>query len=231
MVAKRRAFLPGRTGRNETAAALIEPSQGHMPCPSNQLAVVTDASTGIGLELAQCCAQAGFNLVIAANEPEIDRVAVDLRRLGGGAESVQADLPPPRGSTRCVPRWAIGRSTRCWPMSASASARHSQQDFARVKHLVDTNITGTLYLVHLVGNEMLRRNAGRILIKRRCGSLSAVASQGPKGSGKGGRRTLSLKRTAAVMSAQKHDQDDQRDRNSDEPKQNGHGCISSVSCQ
>jgi short-subunit dehydrogenase len=35
------------------------------------LAVVTGASTGIGYELAKCCAQDGFDLVVVADEPEI----------------------------------------------------------------------------------------------------------------------------------------------------------------
>lgn len=35
------------------------------------LAVVTGASSGIGLELAKCCARDGYDLVIAADEPEI----------------------------------------------------------------------------------------------------------------------------------------------------------------
>ena len=30
--------------------------------------------------------------------------------------------------------------------------------------MIDTNITGTVYLIHKVGNDMRRRNAGRILI-------------------------------------------------------------------
>jgi short-subunit dehydrogenase len=32
------------------------------------------------------------------------------------------------------------------------------------KLVIDTNITGTVYLIHKVGNDMRRRNAGRILI-------------------------------------------------------------------
>jgi NAD(P)-dependent dehydrogenase (short-subunit alcohol dehydrogenase family) len=42
--------------------------------------VVTGASTGIGLELARECARRGFNLVIAADEPEIAHAAEDLLR-------------------------------------------------------------------------------------------------------------------------------------------------------
>ena len=30
--------------------------------------------------------------------------------------------------------------------------------------MIDTNITGTVYLIHRIGNDMRRRNAGRILI-------------------------------------------------------------------
>lgn len=38
------------------------------------------------------------------------------------------------------------------------------QDFRRIRHVIDTNVTGTVYLIHKVGNDMRRRNAGRILI-------------------------------------------------------------------
>jgi short-subunit dehydrogenase len=38
------------------------------------------------------------------------------------------------------------------------------QDFGRLRAVIDTNITGTVYLLHKIGNDMRRRNAGRILI-------------------------------------------------------------------
>jgi short-subunit dehydrogenase len=38
------------------------------------------------------------------------------------------------------------------------------QDFAEVRHVVDTNITGTIYLIQKVGREMRGRGHGRILI-------------------------------------------------------------------
>lgn len=45
------------------------------------------------------------------------------------------------------------------------------QDFER--KVIDTNITGTLYLIHKVGKDMRRRNSGRILIT---GSIAAFAA-------------------------------------------------------
>ena len=38
------------------------------------------------------------------------------------------------------------------------------QDFGKARRVVDTNITGTIYLIHKVGNDMRSRNSGKILI-------------------------------------------------------------------
>jgi short-subunit dehydrogenase len=38
------------------------------------------------------------------------------------------------------------------------------QGFEDITHVIDTNITGTLYLIHKVGQQMRARGAGRILI-------------------------------------------------------------------
>src|SRR5205085_1606040 len=56
------------------------------------LALVTGASTGIGYELAKCCAENGFDLVVVADEPEINKAASDFRALGARVEAVEADL-------------------------------------------------------------------------------------------------------------------------------------------
>jgi uncharacterized protein len=49
---------------------------------TRQFAIVTGASSGIGLELAKCCAKEGFDLLIAADEPQIEAAATDMRALG-----------------------------------------------------------------------------------------------------------------------------------------------------
>src|SRR3546814_3415714 len=61
------------------------------------LAIVTGASTGIGLELAKCCAGDGYVLIIAANEPEIEAAAQELRQHGAQVETVTADLATEEG--------------------------------------------------------------------------------------------------------------------------------------
>jgi short-subunit dehydrogenase len=52
------------------------------------LAIVTGASTGIGYELAKCCAKNGFDLVVAADEQAINEAADDLRTLGVAVEPI-----------------------------------------------------------------------------------------------------------------------------------------------
>ena len=46
---------------------------------TRRFAIVTGASTGIGFELARRCAQEGYDLLIAADEPEIEKAAASLR--------------------------------------------------------------------------------------------------------------------------------------------------------
>ena len=47
-----------------------------------KFAIVTGASSGIGLELAAICAQEGFDLLVAADRPEIHTAADRFRQLG-----------------------------------------------------------------------------------------------------------------------------------------------------
>jgi short-subunit dehydrogenase len=132
---------------------------------SRQFAIVTGASTGIGLELAKCCARENFDLLIAADEPEIENAAAEIRKLGAEVDAVQADLATLEGVDKLY--GAIrGRAVDALLANAGRGLGHAflDQDFARVRHVIDTNITGTLYLIHKVGNDMRRRNAGCILI-------------------------------------------------------------------
>ena len=132
---------------------------------SKPFAIVTGASSGIGLELAGICAQQGFDLLIAADRSEIHSAASNLRTLGADVTVVEADLSTIEGVDRL---WAAAAGR---PVDALlANAGHGlgraflDQDFADIRHVVDTNITGTIYLVQLVGRTMRSRGEGRILL-------------------------------------------------------------------
>jgi short-subunit dehydrogenase len=131
---------------------------------SRPLAVVTGASSGIGLGLAIECAKNGFDLLIAADRPLEDALA-QIRTAGAAADALQVDLATPAGVDQLYERLG-GR-----PVAALvANAGHGlgkgflEQPFDEIVHVIDTNITGTLALIHKVGNDMRARNSGRILI-------------------------------------------------------------------
>jgi uncharacterized protein len=131
------------------------------------LAIVTGASTGIGYELAKCCAENGFDLVIAADEPEIMMAAEQFRRLGAEVDAVEADLATLDGVDKLyLAAKRMKRPVEALLANAGRGLGYAflDQDIDEVMRVIDTNITGTLYLIQLVGREMRERRRGRILI-------------------------------------------------------------------
>ncbi len=136
-----------------------------MAKPARELAVVTGASSGIGLELAYCCARAGFDLVIAADEAKIFDVAAGLREQGASVEPLIADLATEQGVEAL---YAAARGRPVSALLANAGRGLGQgfldQNFEEVRRVIDTNVTGTLYTIQRFGRDMRDRHRGRILI-------------------------------------------------------------------
>jgi short-subunit dehydrogenase len=135
-----------------------------MNATTRGLAVVTGSSSGIGLELARECARHGFDLLLAADRP-LGPVERELNAVGVNTESIEADLATPEGVSKLLTAIA-GR-----PVEALlANAGHGlggaflDQNFNDVSHVIDTNVTGTLALLHAIGQQMRARGHGRILI-------------------------------------------------------------------
>jgi short-subunit dehydrogenase len=129
------------------------------------LAIVTGASSGIGYELGKLCARHGYDLVIAADEGPLDDAASDFRSLGATVRPVLADLATPSGIDRLMATLA-GRPVDALLANAGHGLGHAflDQDFADVRHVIDTNVVGTLDLIQRVGKGMRARGEGRILI-------------------------------------------------------------------
>lgn len=136
-----------------------------MSATTRPFAIVTGASTGIGYELARECAEHGYDLLIAADEARVDAAAEYLRTFGGEVRAVEADLATLEGvDALCAA--AQGRPVDALLANAGHGLGHAflDQDFDAVRHVIDTNITGTIYLIQKIGREMRGRGAGRILI-------------------------------------------------------------------
>ncbi len=136
-----------------------------MPETVKPLAIVTGASSGIGYELAKLCAQNGYDLLIAADQAAIHDAAKDFQALGAEVEAIETDLATLEGVDKLYA--AIrGRPIGALLANAGHGLGHAflDQEFAEARHVVDTNITGTIYLIHKVGRDMRARNEGRILI-------------------------------------------------------------------
>jgi short-subunit dehydrogenase len=132
---------------------------------ANKFAIITGASTGIGFELASIAAEKGYDLLVVADEPLIDAAAQDFKRHGVQVTSVEADLATLQGVDQLLAA-TNGRQIDLLCANAGRGLGHGflDQEVADWRRVIDTNITGTLYLLQKVLKEMVARDAGKILI-------------------------------------------------------------------
>ncbi len=132
---------------------------------AGKLAIVTGASSGIGYELAAIAARHGYELLVAADEARIEQVAQALRQEGPHVTGVQADLATEQGVERLM-KAAEGRQIDALFANAGRGLGRDflDQNPLEWRRVIDTNITGTLQLIQLVGLLMRQRGSGKILI-------------------------------------------------------------------
>jgi len=145
-----------------------------MEAHTRPLAVVTGASSGIGLELAKLFAAADFDLVIAAEDRDVRTVAEGIRAAGVWVEAVQVDLATPKGVEELHRR--IGRPVDALALNAGIGAGGAfvgDTELDDELKLIDLNVRSTVHLAKLLLPEMVARGEGRVLI------TSSVASTMP----------------------------------------------------
>jgi len=131
---------------------------------SRKLAIVTGASSGIGLEIAKLAAQDGYDLIVAADTPFVE-AGPALKGLGAEVREVEADLAAQQGVDQLLS--AVGeRQVDVLVANAGHGLGHGFLDQSpdEWRHIINTNITGTLLLVQPIAKRMVERGEGRILI-------------------------------------------------------------------
>jgi len=131
---------------------------------SRKLAVVTGASSGIGLEIAKLAAKDGFDLIVAADTPFVE-AGPALKELGVTVHEVEADLSTKSGVDQLLS--VVGdQEVDVLVANAGHGLGHGFLDQSpdEWQHVINTDVTGTLLLIQPVVQRMVERGEGKVLI-------------------------------------------------------------------
>jgi short-subunit dehydrogenase len=145
-------------------------------------ALITGASSGIGVEFARLLAASGYDLVLAARSAErLEDVALEIRHQHGGrVETRRCDLASAGGAT---PLWrglvadGIAVDTLVNNAGAGLHGPFVEQDADAIDRMVTLNVAALTTLTRLALPPMLDRRVGRIL---NVASLAAFQPGGPR---------------------------------------------------
>jgi uncharacterized protein len=140
------------------------------------LALVTGASSGIGLELARQFATHDFDVVATAEDAELAVAAAELRSTGAVVHEVRADLRSDDGVRQL---WAevqgLGRPVDAAALNAGIGRGGAflDTDLQDEFDVIDLNVRSTVHLAKLVLRDMATRDRGKVLV------TSSIASTMP----------------------------------------------------
>ena len=129
------------------------------------LALVTGASSGIGLELAKLFAQDGYDLVVAAEDDGIQAAAGTLSGSGVDVRPVQIDLRKPKGVENLYQQATAEGQLDAAALNAGVGQGGSfiDSDLDDNLDIIDLNVRSTVHLAKLILPDMVRRNTGKLL--------------------------------------------------------------------
>ncbi len=141
------------------------------------LALVTGASSGIGRELAKQFARHGYDLIVAAEDVELDDAVEELRSFGVAVAPVSVDLSLRPDVERLVAAVnGAGRALDAAALNAGigAGGPFIENDLEDELKLIALNCSSTVAVAKPVAQRMVARGEGRILF------TSSVAAQAPE---------------------------------------------------
>ena len=142
------------------------------------LALITGASSGIGLELAKLFAASGHDLVIVAEDrPGLEAAAAELRQIDGVGmiQIVEADLSRQESAQKVYDQVRVtGRELDVLVNNAGVGVYGDftrETDLDREIAMIHLNVIATVQLTKLFAPHMVTRGRGRILITASVASL------------------------------------------------------------
>jgi short-subunit dehydrogenase len=143
---------------------------------TRSLAVVTGASSGIGLELARQCAENGFDLLICAEDPGVQDAASQLASGGAQVEAVQLDLSTRAGCEQLATAvTALGRDVDALLLNAGVGVGGPflETDLDEELDMIALNCNHTVHVAKRLLPAMVARGKGRVLV------TASIASTAP----------------------------------------------------
>lgn len=140
------------------------------------LALVTGASSGIGLELAKLFADDGYDVVVAADDDGIHAAADKLAAAGSDIRAVQVDLRNPDDVERLYRAATEGRrrlDAAALNAGTGGGGPFVERGLEEDLNIVDLNVRSTTHLAKLVLRDMANRGKGKVLF------TSSIASMMP----------------------------------------------------
>ena len=134
---------------------------------SGKKAIVTGASAGLGLGIAEGLLEAGAEVVLTGSSARAEEQAARLRRCGYAAYAVREDLLDPEAPPRLFPQALklLNGQVDILVNNAGIQRRHKSEEFPLedFDDVLQVNLRAVFRLSQLAGREMLRRGHGKII--------------------------------------------------------------------
>lgn len=145
---------------------------------TNNYALITGATSGIGYELAKLFADDGYNLVIVARtEDELQQKAQEFsQQYGITVVPIAKDLMQPNAATELYDEVKARGITVDVLVNDAGQGQYglfAEQDISRLLDIIQLNVSALTVLTHAFLKDMLVRDKGRIL------QLASIASELP----------------------------------------------------
>lgn len=136
---------------------------------TNKVIIITGASKGLGVSMAETCSREGAKIVLAArSKKDLDSVADRIIASGGEAEVVVTDMSKPSEVETLVQR-SVSCFGRVDGLINNAGVNYVKPflevDFKEWQRVLDVDLTGSFLLTQLCARQMAEQGGGGSIVQ------------------------------------------------------------------